>query len=318
MILIAPTAFKGTIAASTAAQAMAAGAQAVTSESLIIQPLSDGGPGLIDALQTRGGSIHETTVRAPLGNQVRARILVQPNTAIIESADACGLHLVPKEQRDPTQLDTYGVGQLLRAASELPVERIVIGLGGSATVDGGVGMASALERDPIPQRITALADVNTRLRDAARIFGPQKGATDAQVQLLEAALAKLVEMTGVPDFPGAGAAGGLAYGLHAFLQAEVVSGSTWVMDVTGVVETMRSARAVVTGEGAYDEQSFMGKITGTLVERAGEHGIPVLVITGSAAALDGYARVATNEGAPLTERDIERLVREHLPALLGS
>ncbi|HEY0674277.1 MAG TPA: glycerate kinase, partial [Longimicrobiales bacterium] len=307
-----------TIAASAAAHAMASGAQAVTSEALIIQPLSDGGPGLIDALQTRGGSIHETTVRAPLGNQVRARILVQQNTAIIESAEACGLHLVPKEQRDPTQLDTYGVGQLLRAASELPVERIVIGLGGSATVDGGVGMASALERDPIPQRITALADVNTRLRDAARIFGPQKGATPAQVQLLEAALAKLVEMTGVPDFPGAGAAGGLAYGLHAFLKAEVVSGSAWVMDVTGVVETMRSARAVITGEGAYDEQSFMGKITGALVERAGEHGIPVLVITGSAAARDGYARVATNEGAPLTERDIERLVREHLPALLGS
>jgi glycerate kinase len=179
-------------------------------------------------------------------------------------------------------------------------------------------MAGALEGVPIQQRITALADVTTPLREAARVFGPQKGASAAQVQLLEAALVKLMEMTGVADFPGAGAAGGLAYGLKAFLHADVVAGSRWVLAATGVIDTLRSARAVITGEGSYDEQSFMGKITGALVERAGEHGVPVLVVTGHALQMDGYAKVVTNNGAPLTEKDITRLVRTHLPALLAS
>lgn len=318
MILIAPTAYKGTIAASAAARAMAAGAQVVTPESLILQPLSDGGPGLIDSLQVLGGVVKLVTVRAPLGNEVEARILVQGRTAIIESADACGLHLVPEDRRDPTQLDTFGVGQLLLAASALPVERIIIGLGGTATVDGGVGMAAALEGKAIPQPITALADVRTLLKDAARIFGPQKGATPVQVQMLEAALMKLQFVSGVPDFPGAGAAGGLGYGLRAMLNADVVPGSAWVMGITGVTQTLRSARCVITGEGSYDEQSLMGKITGTLVERAGEHGIPVLVVAGRATGLNGAARVVTNNGAILTEKDITNLVRTHLPALLAN
>ena len=333
MIIVAPTAFKGTISAAAAARAMAAGVRAVTAEPILVQPLSDGGPGLIEALQPLGGALRLVQVRGPLGELVDARILLRPEggqapessvgrssyrEAVIESADACGLHLVPPDRRDPAQLDTFGVGQLIRAAAALSVDRIIVGLGGSATVDGGVGMAAALEGAAVDLPIIALADVDTLLRDAARVFGPQKGATPAQVRTLEAALMALIELTGVPDFPGAGAAGGLAYGLRAFLHAEVVPGSRWVLKQTGLIDKLPAARAVITGEGSYDAQSFMGKITGTLVEAARAHGIPVLVVAGSADSSAGYARVIGNAGARLSEADLERLVREHLPALLPS
>ncbi|HEY0304816.1 MAG TPA: glycerate kinase [Longimicrobiales bacterium] len=316
MILIAPTAFKGTITASAAARAMAAGARGITDEPLLVQPVSDGGPGLIDALEQRGGELHRTIVRGPLGDDVGARILVQNGSAIVESADACGLHLVPPDRRDPAQLDTYGVGQLIRTAAAYNVDRIIVGLGGSATVDGGVGMAAALESRPIPLPVIALADVQTSLRDAARVFGPQKGATPAQVQMLEAALVRLLELTGVPDFPGAGAAGGLAYGLRAFLHAEVIPGSEWVLHATGIDEKLPAARAVVTGEGSYDAQSLLGKITGVLVRRAREHRVPVLVIAGHTDHSDDYALTVERPGVELTETDLEQLVRQHLPRIV--
>ena len=316
MIIIAPTAFKGTITASAAARAMAAGARSITDEPLLVQPVSDGGPGLIDALEQRGGELHRAMVRGPLGDGVAARILVQNGSAIVESADACGLHLVPPDRRDPSQLDTYGVGQLIRAAAQYDVGRIIVGLGGSATVDGGVGMAAALESQPIPLPVIALADVQTVLRDAARVFGPQKGATPAQVQMLEAALVRLLELTGVPDFPGAGAAGGLAYGLRAFLHAEVIPGSEWVLRATGIDEKLPTARAVVTGEGSYDAQSLLGKITGVLVRRAREHRVPVLVIAGHTDHSDDYALTVERPGVELTETDLEQLVRQHLPRIV--
>ena len=316
MLIIAPTAFKGTITASAAARAMATGARSVSDEFLLIQPVSDGGPGLIDALEARGGVQHRVFVRGPLGDDVAARILVQNRSAIIESADACGLQLVPEDRRDPTQLDTFGVGQLIRAAAELDVDRVVVGLGGSATVDGGVGMAAALEALPIHLPVVALADVATPLRDAARVFGPQKGASPAQVRMLEAALVKLIELTGLPDFPGAGAAGGLAYGLRAFLDAEVTPGSAWVLRETGLDQQIPSARAIVTGEGSYDAQSRMGKITGVLVGLARAQRVPVLVIAGESDHTDDYALTIDRPGALLTEADLAQLVRQHLPRIV--
>ena len=315
-IIIAPTAYKGTITAAAAARAMAAGARDISDDRLLIQPVSDGGPGLLDALEHRGGELHQAIVRGPLGDDVAARILVQNDSAIIESADACGLHLVPAHRRDPAQLDTFGVGQLIRAASLLDVERVVVGLGGSATVDGGVGMAAALEAEPMRVPVIALADVRTHLRDAARVFGPQKGATPAQVQMLEAALAKLMELTGVPDFAGAGAAGGLAYGLHAFVHAQVIPGSEWLLRETGLAEQIASARAVVTGEGSYDAQSRLGKITGELVRIARTHRVPVLVVTGHADHSDDYALAVEIPGKTLTEPDLAQLVRQHLPRIV--
>ena len=316
MILIAPTAYKGTLTASAAARAMAAGARAVIDDDLLVQPLSDGGPGLIDALEQRGGELHWITVRSPVGDDVAARILVQNRNAIVESADACGLQLVPEHRRDPAQLDTFGVGQLIRAAAQLDVDRIVVGLGGSATVDGGVGMAAALESNPIGCPVLALADVRTTLRDAARVFGPQKGATPAQVQMLEAALMKLMEVCGVPDFEGAGAAGGLGYGLRVFLHAEVTTGSEWVLRETGVAMELPRARAIVTGEGSYDAQSLLGKITGVLVQRARQHRIPVLVVAGRCDHSDDYAVAVERPGAILGEDDLAQLVRQHLPRIV--
>jgi glycerate kinase len=316
MIVIAPTSFKGTVSATAAARAMAAGAREVTSAPIHIQPLSDGGPGLIDALSLTAGVMHQVRVRGPSNVDVAARVLVRSRTAVIESADACGLHLVPKEQRDPTTLTTWGVGELLAAASKLAVDRIIVGLGGSATVDGGVGMREALRDKPIAQSITALADVSTTLVDAARVFGPQKGATPAQVELLANRLAELLKKTGVPDFPGAGAAGGLGYGLSAFLNAEVLSGSEWVIAETGVAAAIANAHVVITGEGEFDDQSFMGKITGTLIRLAQTHRVPILVVAGRSARVGGYEHVARGSGALLGETDLQRLVREHLPALL--
>ena len=317
MIVIAPTSYKGTITAAAAARAMAAGARAVTSEPLLVQPVSDGGPGLIDALSTAATKLHRVNVRGPLGDDVAARILVRGDSAIVESADACGLHLVPQSRRDPTQLDTFGVGQLIRAASRLPVERVVVGLGGSATIDGGVGMAAALEAEPIGKPVVALADVETHLVNAARVFGPQKGATATQIALLEAALAKLLEITGIPDFPGAGAAGGLGYGLRAFVDAKVIAGSAWILEETGLRAAIPKAHALITGEGSFDEQSFMGKITGALVSIAAEHNVPVLVVSGHTGTADPeHAQIVTNQGAQLTEAHLESLVKQHLPDLL--
>ena len=317
MILVAPTAFKGTLTAAAAARAMAAGARAVTTLPLHIQPLSDGGPGLIDALSKPDSVVHSVPVCGPLRDRVDARILVRDQTAIVESADACGLHLVPPDRRDPTTLTTRGVGELILAASNLPVEAIVVGLGGSATIDGGLGVAEALKNQTIHQPITALADVTTMLVDAPRIFGPQKGATPQQVETLEQRLTSLLAETGVADFPGAGAAGGLGYGLRVFLHAEVARGSEWVMAQTGIGDVLKRATVLITGEGQFDEQSFMGKITGTLIEMAQAHGVPILVVTGRSTRAGGYESVAHANGKTLRESDLEELVRTHLPALLA-
>jgi glycerate kinase len=316
MIVIAPTSFKGTLSASAAARAMANGAREVSSLPIHIQPLSDGGPGLIDALNVSGGVVHRVRVSGPLNDDVDARILVRSRTAIIESADACGLHLVPNERRNPILLTTRGVGELIAAASKLEVDHIVVGLGGSATVDGGVGMAEALGEKPIAQSIAALADVSTMLADAARVFGPQKGATPAQVELLEKRLADLVRQKGVADFPGAGAAGGLGYGLRAFLNAEVLRGSEWVIAQTGLANAVANARVVITGEGEFDDQSFMGKITGTLIQLAESQCVPILVVAGRSTRRGGYEYVAHADGEILLETDLQRLVRAHLPGLL--
>ena len=298
---------------------MAAGARAASSLPIRVQPLSDGGPGLIDTFNSLSDAVlHYTRVRNPIGDSVEARILVRERMAIIESADACGWHLVKEIERDVSTLNTWGVGELILAAANLDVDRIVVGLGGSATIDAGTGMKHALAYGKVSIPIIGLADVETPLMQAAPVFGPQKGATPHQIGVIQEALARLIERTGVADFPGAGAAGGLAYGLRVFANAEIVRGSEWVLDATKVRDDVASSKAVVTGEGQYDEQSAMGKICGKLVELAEAATVPVLVVTGKAAKHEGYAHVVDNGGAILGEADMERLVREHLPALLHS
>jgi glycerate kinase len=319
VILIAPTAFKGTIGAAEAAAAMAEGARlGAPGVDVRTLPLSDGGPGLIDALGERGAHLTRVRVAGPLGTPVDARILRLGTLAVVESADACGLHLVPAGARDPLRTDTRGVGQLLLAAAALPeVRELACGLGGSATVDGGAGVARALgyellagdgaplsagggalvglarirppARTPVLPPVAALVDVESPLlgpEGAAAVFGPQKGADAAGVALLETGLSRLAERIqldlglDVSTLPGAGAAGGLGAGLVAFVRARLVPGSAWVLDAVHFDAALARARLVVTGEGSYDEQSALGKITGTVVRRARTAGVPVVLLCG--------------------------------------
>lgn len=312
MIIVAPTSYKATHSAADAARAMAEAARAVTALDVIELPVSDGGPGLIDALHHKfGGDIRHVTVSGPLGDAVQARILVQGETAIVESADACGLHLVPPAQRDPLKTTTLGVGELLLAAADCGSE-IVIGLGGSATVDGGTGAARAIADHVLPP-VTALADVRNPLlgrNGAAQVFGPQKGASPEAVELLEqrlrAAARTMVRETGidVATIAGGGAAGGLGAGLRAYARATLVPGSTWLLERLGFDELLAGAKAVITGEGSYDAQSAMGKVTGEIVARAAAHGVPVLMVAGDGEVL-------------LSLADLQQRVRDGLPGLLA-
>lgn len=307
MILVAPTSFKGTHSATAAAAAMAAGARAVYRDDVLVMPVSDGGPGLIESLQhAAGGDVRTVQVSGPLGTPVSARILIQNATAYVESADACGLHLVAQEQRNPLLTTSFGVGELLLAAASYAAD-VVIGLGGSATVDGGIGAAralgwqlrgsslldfSAIEARPKAQSsITALADVANPLfgpDGAAHVFAPQKGAAAADVEVLDSALRRMADIIArdigidVAGLVGGGAAGGLGAGLHAFANARLISGSEWMLDRLRLDELLQRADAVITGEGRYDAQSGMGKITGTIAARAAAAGVPCLVIAGRA------------------------------------
>ncbi|HEX6557929.1 MAG TPA: glycerate kinase [Longimicrobiales bacterium] len=351
MILVAPTAFKGTHSASAVAQAMTR-AVAALGQPVSTRPVSDGGPGLIDALSCANSSdIHNVRVTGPLGRPAVARILMHGGRAVIESADACGLQLVPAAERDPLAATTFGVGELLLAASQYASD-IVIGLGGSATIDGGVGMARALgwqlldERDQeltgvdalfgvarvrggsaLAARVSALADVHSPLcgaHGAARVFGPQKGATPEQVDLLDGALAGLARIVerdlgiGIRDMPGAGAAGGLGGGLHAFAGAALLPGSAWVLAEIDADALIARASLLVTGEGAYDAQSGLGKITGELIARAARAGVPVLLVAGSVEGTLPDHVHAVAGGRHLELQDIERITREALPTALAS
>jgi glycerate 2-kinase len=351
MILVAPTAFKGTIGAAAAAAALAAGARAalaaagVAATARVVElPLSDGGPGLLDALGPPAavGALRTIAVTGPLGGRVAARLLVTPGRWLAESADACGLHLVPPPARAPLRASTAGVGELIRAAAGAP--RLVLGLGGSATVDGGTGAARALgwrfldargralpagggalhrlrrivppsapvaAAWPLPP-ITALADVDCPLGGplgAARVFGPQKGADPVVVERLAAGLDRLAEQvradvgTALASLAGGGAAGGLGAGLVAFAGAELLPGAAWVLEAAGFDAALRQARLVITGEGRYDEQSAMGKLTGTVVARARAAGIPVLVVAGAVTVPlpAGVAGATPPPGAPVLD-----------------
>lgn len=362
MIIVAPTAFKGTLPAAEAARALARGVARAAPDSEVRElPLSDGGPGLLDALAVVG--LHEQHVRVdgPLGDPVRARFGLGQGLAVVETAEACGLHLVPEERRDPMRASTRGVGALILAALASSRSRgqnpqLVLGLGGSATVDGGLGMASALgwrllddAGRPVPPggqgleslstihppaggwnapaRVTALSDVSAPLvgeRGAARVFGPQKGASPADVERLEAGLARLGDLlttiTGneVASRPGAGAAGGLGAAAVAFLGAELRSGSDWVLERTGARALLARATLVVTGEGSVDAQTGMGKLVGEVMDAARREGVPVLVIAGRIeGALPEGVRGFDGAGAVLDEEALAALAERGVLALGG-
>ena len=252
-------------------------------------PLGDGGEGTLEALAAQGGILRTTTVSGPLGDAVSAAWLLRGSTAFIEMARASGLELVGgAEGNDALDASTFGTGELMVAALGNGAKRLVVLLGGSATTDGGFGALRAME--PLPRfrgaQIVVACDVETRFVDAAAVFGPQKGASSLQVNLLTRRLQRLADVfrdergIDVRDVPGSGAAGGLAGGLLS-IGARLVSGFALVAEETGLHEKLSRADLVVTGEGFVDEQSFNGKVVGGVCEAALEAGIGVLVIGGN-------------------------------------
>lgn len=358
MILVCPTAFKGTLSATEAALAMADGVRSV-SPTLAIrrQPLSDGGNSLLNALESAaGGKGKGACVAGPLGTSVTARFLIQAERAVVETAEACGLHLVPEALRDPLRSSTRGVGELLLAAGDSVPEGwpLVVGLGGSATVDAGAGMLTALgwrlldtDGSPIPSGgggllrlahieapsttpslppLVVLSDVTNPVvgpGGAAAVFGPQKGAGEADVRRLERGLDQWARVVhdelgrDVADLPGGGAAGGLGAAFAAFLDAAPHPGADWVLDTVGFDAALAGAAVVVTGEGSWDAQSAMGKATGEVIRRSRRAGVPVLLVAGraEAAAPEGVTLVAGQDGVVDAE-DLARRVSESLPGLL--
>jgi glycerate kinase len=323
-ILIAPNALKGSLSACEAAEALAAGSRrALPNAELVLLPVADGGDGLArvlgDALQATPQSL---PVTGPVGQPVEATWLYsrENRTAIIEMAAAAGLALLDPSKLAPMTASTYGVGELILAALDKGAQRILLGIGGSATTDGGMGMAKALGvvfRDAQGSILEANGDrlieiaeiditgLDTRLgavqiqvicdvdnpllgaRGAATVFAPQKGADTTQVEQLEAGLTHLAEVLDsslgkdVRDTPGAGAAGGLGAGSIAFLDAELQPGAQLVLDLLHFDEALKGADLVITAEGRLDGQTAFGKAPAAVARRARAAGIPCIAIAGS-------------------------------------
>ena len=284
-VVVAPDKFKGTASASEIAKAIAGAVREAGHEAVVV-PMADGGDGTLEAL---GGPNRTTTVTGPTGEPVDAPWRLSKRLAVIEMALASGLVLAGgPEGNDPLNATTRGTGELIDAAIARGARRIIVGLGGSATTDGGLG---AIEAIGSPARLAGVTvevatDVNTLFVDAARIFGPQKGATGAQVAFLEARLRGLAERyrddfdVDVEQIVGSGAAGGLGGGLVA-LGATIVSGFELIAEELGLFEKIEQADLVITGEGRLDNESFDGKVVGGVIEMASEVRAPVVVIAGA-------------------------------------
>lgn len=311
-VLVAPDKFKGSLTAAQAAEAMRLGVlDAAPDAAVTTLRVADGGEGTVDAFIGAGATAHELDVAGPLGDPVRARFAVRGDTAVVETAQACGLPLVA-EPNAATALtaDTRGVADLVRAAVATGVRRLVLGLGGSASTDGGSGLARGLgarlldaDGRELPPGGGALADlaridtsaltppslavqlgcdVKAPLLDAAYVFAPQKGAGPNEVARLAAGLRRWAEVAEVPDVPGSGAAGGLGAGAIAFLDATVVFGVDIVLELLGFAAAVRDADLVFTGEGSFDAQSLSGKAPLGVARAAGS--TPTYLIAGTVSA----------------------------------
>ncbi len=288
-LVAAPDKFRGTATANRAAAAIAAGAEAAgwTCSQL---PLADGGEGTLDAL---GGANVATTVTGPHGKPVHAYWRLDGQTAVIEMACASGLVLAGgKDGNDALRATTRGTGELIAAAIEAGARTILVGVGGSATTDGGQGALEALSMIPFLAHgihVEVACDVQTTFVDAASVFAPQKGASDDQVAALTVRLqtlaAQYVRELGVDvtAIPGSGGAGGLAGGLAA-LGAKLAPGFDLIADRVGLDDALASAHLVVTGEGAFDQTSLLGKVVGGVLKRATDGHLPSAAIVGEAFA----------------------------------
>ncbi|MEV4704906.1 glycerate kinase [Actinoplanes sp. NPDC049316] len=317
-VLICPDKFAGTLTASEVAAAIAEGwHETAPGDECVLRPLSDGGPGFVEVLAAAldGRRIPVATVD-PLGRPARGEVLLAGSTAYVESAQACGLHLLTQEERDPNVATSYGLGLLLAAAVEAGATEVVVGLGGSAVNDAGAGMLAALGAGPVDESgyalpyggavlgtaarlegppqlrqvsLVAATDVDNPLlglHGASNVYGPQKGATREDVLRLDAALEHfsgvLEKAFGVENLaatPGAGAAGGLGAALLA-LGGRVVSGIGLVTRLIGLEAQLDRADLVITGEGSFDHQSLRGKVAAGIAGGARDRGLPCVVVAG--------------------------------------
>ena len=265
-----------------AAAALVAGVERVGRHGIAL-PLADGGEGTLDALCPTPADRRVARVTGPLGDPVEAEWGVREDTAVVEMARASGLALVPAN--DPVRATTRGTGELIRAALEAGLRRVIVAVGGSATTDGGLGALEVLEFDLRDAEVLVACDVSTSFVDAARIFGPQKGATASDLGALENRLQRLAEgylsETGVDvrHLRGAGAAGGLAGGLAAY-GARLVPGAALVAGVAGLGAVLKRASLVLTGEGRLDASSFAGKVVGHVLAESSAASVPAWVIAG--------------------------------------
>ena len=323
-IVVAPNSFKGSLSATQAAKAIARGVHEVLPDATVIEvPVADGGEGTAEALVTANRGKYEwVNVEGPLGDPVLASygLIDGGKTAVMELASASGFALVPAVKRDVKRASTYGFGQLLDAARKAGARSIIAGIGGSATNDGGAGMAQALgvrlldaagnevtrggaallqvDRVDASAMDAGWASVDVRVacdvtnpltgpRGASAVYGPQKGADPAAVALLDRALAHFAEIIArdlnkrVANVPGAGAAGGTGAGMIAFLNATLEPGAPLIVAASGFDAQLSDADLVITGEGRVDAQTNYGKAPGEVAGRAKAAGVPVLLIAGS-------------------------------------
>ena len=290
-MLVAPDSFKGTLSAAEVARAVGEGLEAV-GRPVDLCPVADGGEGTLDALAPAlGAQLLTAEVSDPLGRPVRAQFgLVAPARrgavpiAIVEAAAASGLSLVRGSEREPIVASPAGPGELIAAAVDAGAQLVLLGVGGSATTDGGAGAIDAIRAAGGLRgaRLRVLCDVRTAFEDAARVFAPQKGADEDQVKRLTKRLGALARRLARDPrgMPFTGAAGGLAGGMWAAFGAELVPGAPAVLDELGFDPRMRAARAVVTGEGRLDCQSLAGKAVSEVATRARQAGVPCYAIVG--------------------------------------
>jgi glycerate kinase len=278
LAIAAPDKFRGSLTASEAADAMAAGLEAAGFVARRV-PVADGGEGTLDALlAARGGSVRAATVTGPLGDRVEAEWALLPDgTGVVEMARASGLALV-EHRNDPLRASTRGTGEMITAALRSGARQVIVGVGGSATTDGGLGAVDALGWSLSGDDVTVACDVSTAFLEAAAVYGPQKGATSAQVALLTRRLERLADeyhnRTGVDVsvLEGGGAAGGLAGGLAA-IGARLEPGFDVVARAAALDRALEGADLVVTGEGRLDRTSFEGKVVGGVLEWAADEGV---------------------------------------------
>ena len=329
-VVVAPDKFKGSLTAAQAAQAIAEGLRRGCPGVDVVQlPVADGGDGTVEAAVASGYRRQMVTVRGPTGEPVEATFALRGQTAVLEMAEASGLRQLPGGRPAPLTASTYGTGELLRAALDAGCSHLILGVGGSASTDGGAGMAQALgarllgaDGAELPPGGAALQDLDRidttgmdpRLASAtvviasdvdnplvgphgaAHVYGPQKGANPSEVLLLDAALTRYAAVVqrdlgvSVADTAGAGAAGGTGAGAIAFLGAHSTSGIVLILDVVGFADAVAEADLVITGEGCLDAQSLSGKAPVGVARAAASAGVRVIALVGRLEVADDELR----------------------------